>query len=154
MRRRLRHVFQALRAPLCAMKPLPDIARIMTREVITVTPGTDLLRAMQLMALHGISGLPVIDAEDRLVGMLSQRDCLKAALHASYHDAQPGRAAEAMHAPVESLPADLDILSAIEKFLDSRYRRFPVLEEGRIIGILTRGDLVRALAELGGLSDP
>lgn len=128
------------------MKPLPRIAAIMTRDVVTATPGMDLLRAMHLMAFHGVSGLPVVDADGRLVGMLSQRDCLKGALHAAYHAGPPGRVAEAMHAPVESLPADLDILAAIERFLASRYRRFPVLDGGRIIGIVSRGDVVRALA--------
>lgn len=128
------------------MKPLPRIAAIMTRDVVTATPGMDLLRAMHLLAFHGISGLPVVDADGRLVGMLSQRDCLKGALHAAYHAGPPGRVDEVMHAPVESLPADLDILTAIESFLASRYRRFPVLEEGLLVGIVSRGDVVRALA--------
>ena len=128
------------------MKPLPRIAAIMTRDVVTATPGMDLLQAMHLLAFHGISGLPVVDADGHLVGMLSQRDCLKGALHAAYHAGPPGRVDEVMHAPVESLPADLDILTAIERFLANRYRRFPVLEEGRIVGIVSRGDVVRALA--------
>ncbi|MBB3711802.1 CBS domain-containing protein [Limimaricola variabilis] len=132
------------------MKPLPRISEIMTREVITVTPGMNLQRAMHLMAFHGVSGLPVVDDEGRPFGMLSQRDCLKGALESAYHGGSTGRVEEVMHAPVEGLPADMDLLTAIERFLASRYRRFPVFEAGAMVGILARGDLVRALANWDG----
>lgn len=118
----------------------------MTRDVISVTPGTELLRAMHVLLFHGISGVPVIDEAGALVGMLSQKDCLRTALHAGYHAEQGGLVGEAMRAPVVGLPPDLDILAAAERFLESPYRRFPVLDGARIVGILSRSDLLRALA--------
>jgi len=128
------------------MRPLPRIEDVMTREVVSVTPETDLLRAMHLLLYHFISGMPVVDAQGRLVGMLSQKDCLRAALHAGYHAGQGGLVGDAMRAPVECLTPDLDILSAAERFLSGPYRRFPVMEGSRIAGILSRSDLLRALA--------
>ena len=128
------------------MSRLSRVEDIMTREVVSVTPETDLLRAMHLLLYHCISGMPVVDARGRLVGMLSQKDCLRAALHAGYHAGQGGRVGDAMRAPVDSLAPGLDILSAAERFLSSPYRRFPVMDGERIVGILSRSDLLRALA--------
>ena len=128
------------------MRPLPRIEDIMTREVVTVTPEMDLLRAMHLLLYHCISGMPVVDTQGRLLGMLSQKDCLRAALHAGYHAGQDGLVGDAMHAPVDCLTPDLDILSAAERFLSGPYRRFPVMDGARIAGILSRSDLLRALA--------
>lgn len=128
------------------MTLLLRIENVMTREVITVTPETELLRAMHVLLFNGISGVPVLDAKAMLVGMLSQKDCLRTALHAGYHAGRGGLVGDAMHAPVVGLPPDLDILAAAERFIGSPYRRFPVLDGGRIVGILSRSDLLRALA--------
>jgi CBS-domain-containing membrane protein len=57
----------------------------MSRELITLTPEMEINRAMNLLIDNRISGAPVLDATGNLVGMLSQKDCLKAALHASYY---------------------------------------------------------------------
>ena len=118
----------------------------MSRELITLTPEMEINRAMNLLIDNRISGAPVLDATGNLVGMLSQKDCLKAALHASYFREWGGKVADYMSCEPVSLDADLDLVEAAEAFLASSYRRFPVMSEGRLVGQISRSDLLRALA--------
>ncbi len=83
----------------------------------------------------------------KLVGMLSKKDCLGAALNASYYQEWGGSVADYMSADVETLGADLDLVQAAERFLKSNYRRFPVMREGRLVGQISRADLLMAMAE-------
>jgi CBS domain-containing protein len=122
----------------------------MTREPITLSPELDVLAAMRLLLEHRISGAPVVDARGNLVGMLTQRDCLRVAYAASYHQEPAGAVSRYMSQPVETIPADLDLVEVIGVFLRSRYRRFPVLEDNRTVGIVSRADaLAAALGLLG-----
>lgn len=107
------------------------------------------------LAAHGhdhirratVSGAPVVDAEGMLIGMLSKKDCMRAALDASFHQEWGSPVAGYMTTPVETLDVDLDLVSAVERFLASPFRRFPVLREGQLVGQISRADLLRALVE-------
>jgi CBS domain-containing protein len=123
---------------------------VMTRELVTLSPETDVVAAMRLLLEHRISGAPVIDARGNLVGMLTQRDCLRVAYAASYHQEPAGAVSRYMAGPVESIPADLELVEVIGVFLRSRYRRFPVLEDNRVVGIVSRRDALAAAASLLG----
>jgi CBS domain-containing protein len=127
------------------MNERPKIRDYMATKLVTFTPDMEVLRAMKILLEKKISGAPVIDANGRLVGVLSKKDCLKAALHASYHQEWGGAVSDYMTSPVESLEAELDIVEAAEKFLASHYRRFPVLRDGQLIGQISRADLLGAL---------
>ncbi|WP_417408227.1 CBS domain-containing protein [Hoeflea sp.] len=128
------------------MSDRPRIKTYMTRELITLTPDMEINRAMNLLIDNRISGAPVLDATGNLVGMLSQKDCLKAALHATYYREWGDTVAGYMSGPPEVLDAELDLVEAAEAFLASSFRRFPVLSEGRLVGQISRSDLLRALA--------
>ena len=128
------------------MTDRPTIAAYMARDLVTLAPDMEINRAMQVLLASHISGAPVVDAAGQLIGILSQKDCLRAALHATYHHDLGGVVADHMTREVETLPADLDIFAACERFLDSPYRRFPVLEQGRMVGQISRADLLRALS--------
>ncbi len=102
---------------------------------------------MELLLQKKFSGAPVVDENGKLVGALSKKDCLMAALNASYHQQWGGVVADYMSTSVETLDANLDLVAAAERFLGSHYRRFPVMENGRMTGQISRADLLRALAE-------
>jgi Predicted transcriptional regulator, contains C-terminal CBS domains len=99
---------------------------------------------------HNISGAPVADETGRLVGMLTAKDCFRAVLHAHYHQEPGETVARFMTRAVQTLEADLDIITAAEAFLASNYRRFPVMQEGRLVGNITRNDLLRAFQTEAG----
>ena len=128
------------------MSERPRIKNYMSRELITLTPEMEINRAMNLLIDNKISGAPVLDANANLVGMLSQKDCLKAALHASYYREWGDTVADYMSDRPEALDAELDLVEAAEAFLASSFRRFPVMSEGRLVGQISRSDLLRALS--------
>lgn len=128
------------------MSERPCIKTYMSRELITLTPEMEINRAMNLLIDNKISGAPVLDANANLVGMLSQKDCLKAALHASYYREWGDTVADYMSGRPEALDAELDLVEAAEAFLASSFRRFPVMSEGRLVGQISRSDLLRALS--------
>jgi CBS domain-containing protein len=121
---------------------------VMSRELITLAPELDVVAAMRVLLERRISGAPVVDAHGSVVGMLTQRDCLQVAYSASYHQEPAGAVSQYMSAPVETIPADLALVELIGVFLRSRYRRFPVLEDSRPVGIVSRRDVLGAALTL------
>ena len=120
----------------------------MATDLVTVTPQMDVHRAMKILLQHQISGAPVIDGKGELVGILAIKDCLKIAFSASYHKEWGGPVSEFMSADVQTIESDTDIVAAAEIFLKVRYRRFPVLTEGRLVGLISRYDVLQALEDL------
>lgn len=120
----------------------------MTRDVVTFDPDMDVLEAARILVEKGISGAPVMDRLGNLVGVLSEKDCLKIALSAGYHSEWGGRVAEYMHTEVVTMNAEVSIVDAARRFMEVRYRRFPVLKDERLVGVISRRDVLRALSTL------
>lgn len=77
--------------------------------------------------------------------MLSNKDCLKAALDASYYRDRGRTVSKQMSTEVRTLRVGMDIVAATEAYLDSAFRRLPVTENGRLIGQISRADALRAM---------
>jgi CBS domain-containing protein len=136
----------------------------MTADVIAVSPDESVQKAAQLMANHGISGLPVVDANGQLVGMISEGDLVmrQAArrsrpwwraffddpdtLAREYQRATGRTVREAMTRAVVSVSPDVGVDAVSRILLDRGLRRLPVVEGGRLVGIISRGDIVKVLA--------
>ncbi|MBX3531957.1 MAG: CBS domain-containing protein [Rhizobiaceae bacterium] len=129
------------------MKAKPRIADFMATELVTLTPETEINRAMKTLLDERVSGAPVLDAKGQLVGLLSKKDCLRAVLSSSYYQEWGGTVADYMSSPVETLEADLELVQAAEKFLASHFRLFPVMRDGRLAGQISRTDVLRGLTE-------
>lgn len=123
------------------------VADIMATRLITVAPDMNIHAAIRILLDKRISGAPVVDENGTLVGMLSKKDCLKIVFSAGYHDDWGGPVRDFMSAKVETLDADLDLVSAAQVFLDSHFRRFPVVRDGRLVGQVSRYDILKVLAE-------
>lgn len=127
----------------------PATARdYMTSDVITITPDMDIHLAIKLLVDNKVSGTPVVDDDGILIGILSTRDCLKVAFNSSYHQDSGGHVADYMSENVETIDADTDIVEVAELFLKSRYRRFPVMANGRLVGLVSRYDALTAIEDL------
>jgi CBS domain-containing protein len=120
----------------------------MATDLVTVAPEMDIHSAIELLLEREVSGAPVIDGKGDLVGILSIKDCLKIAYSASYHKERGGPVSEFMSSDVQTIEADADIVEAAEMFLKIRYRRFPVMNEDRLVGLISRYDILKALQEL------
>lgn len=120
----------------------------MAGRLVSFKPDTDVLDAIHELVKHRIAGAPVVNDQGELVGMLSETDCLKIALNAGYYGDWGGPVAEYMTPDVESVDADMNIIDLAQRFLDSGYRRFPVLRNNRLVGQISRRDVLRALSQL------
>lgn len=120
----------------------------MTGKLVTFQPDTDVLDAIHELVKSGISGAPVTDDTGELVGMLSELDCMRVALHAGYHGDWGGPVADFMTSDLETVDANMSIIDLAQLFLDTTYRRFPVVTDNRLIGQISRRDVLRALAKI------
>ena len=118
----------------------------MTRRVVTLAPETEVLKALMVLADNDISGAPVLNAAGKVVGMLTEKDCLKSALEATYHSEFGGLVSDYMNADVASVEPDDGVVKVAERFVAHSYHRYPVLEDGVLVGIISRRDVIQALA--------
>lgn len=120
----------------------------MTRTLVTFKPEMDVLDAVHELVKHRIAGAPVVDDAGSLVGVLSELDCLKITLNAGYHGHWGGPVADFMSRDVTTVDAQMSIIDLAQQFLDSGFRRFPVMHENRLVGQISRRDALRALEQL------
>jgi len=121
------------------------VADIMVTRLVTFMPDTSIHDAIRVLLDRRISGAPVVDADGTLVGVLSKKDCLKIVFSSQYHDDRGGPVRDFMSTAVETLDAEQDVVSATQRFLDSHIRRFPVLREGKLVGQVSRADILKVL---------
>ncbi len=129
------------------MPSRPAICDYMATKLLTLPPDMEINEAMVMLLEERFSGAPVVNATGKLIGVLSKKDCFRAALHASYHEKPGGVVADYMSRNVQTLDADMELFKAAEAFLESPFRRFPIMREGRLVGQISRADLLRALVE-------
>lgn len=118
----------------------------MAANLVTFTPDMDVLSAIHILIEKGISGSPVVDRTGNIVGLLSEKDCLKVALNAGYYEEWGGKVEEYMSRTVTTVEEDLSILEVAKMFLDASYKRYPVVDaSNRLVGQISRRDVLRAL---------
>jgi CBS domain-containing protein len=123
----------------------------MTRKVVSVSLDMEISAATECLIKKDISGVTVLDNHGRLVGILTERDCMKVALHAGYHDVPYGLVKDYMSPDPESVTPEQSVLTIAEKFIHGRFRRYPVVDNGRLVGIISRRDVLRALSKHHGM---
>ena len=124
------------------------IADYMATELVSFAPDDDIVEAMRILLDQGFSGAPVVDGQGKLCGILSQKDCFEIIYRTAYHQDWGGQVEQYMSREIEHLSADCSVVEAAEKFLSSSYRRFPVLQDGELVGLICRRDLLAALDQI------
>jgi CBS domain-containing protein len=146
---------------------------VMVRDVVTVRPETDLAEAVKLLAERDVSALPVVDAESRLVGILSEADLVHrveigtekrrpwwleavtgaGTLAEEFAKSHGEKVGEIMTSDVVAVAEDTP-LSEIAAILErKRIKRVPVTRDGKLVGIVSRSNLIQALASVVGRID-
>jgi CBS domain-containing protein len=147
---------------------------VMTRDVISIAPDATVLQAARLMLQHHISGLPVVDKDGKLVGVLSEGDFLRrretrtehkrsrwleflmgpGRIAAEYSHSHGSKVAEVMTTEVQMV----DELTALEDIVDlmerKRIKRVPVVCGGQLVGIVTRSNLMHAMVSMARVAQP
>lgn len=127
------------------------VSDYMSRELLSFPQDMDVMLAIHLLVKSGHSGGPVVDGEGRLVGMLSEKDCLKVGVTASYtgDGTLGGPVREFMTAGVVIATPDQNLLHIATRFIDAPFKRLPVVQDGRLVGQISRSDVLRAINDLG-----
>ncbi len=122
----------------------------MSRQVVSIDQDMEIMAATRSLVDNDISGAPVLDGHGRLVGILTERDCMKVALHAGYHDIPYGLVRDYMTPDPETVAPEQSILTMAEKFIHGSFRRYPVVDNGRLVGVISRQDALRAVVKKYG----
>ena len=111
---------------------------MMSTPVVTVTPDMTVQDAVGLLEEARVSGLPVVDQDDRLLGMLTEFDLLRAIRNLGLQ----GLVSEFMSSDIVTVEESTSLTDLTDLMLEKRVRRVPVLRDGRVVGIVSRRDLV------------
>lgn len=121
------------------------VGEYMTSNPVFFKPGTDVFEAIRKLLEHKITGAPVLDDHGKVVGAFSELDCLRVTLNSTYHEDMGGKVAEFMTKDVTTVDADTSILELAELFSKSPLRHFPVTDHGKLVGVVSRVDVLKAL---------
>ena len=124
-----------------------NVRNYMATKLITLDPDADILSAAHILIKHEISGAPVVVNSDQMVGILTERDCMRVALQAEYYGTPGGRVKEFMSKNVKSVRPEDSILDVAKMFIDGTFNRYPVVENERLIGQISRRDIMLALGK-------
>lgn len=127
------------------MPKLPVVRDHMDRHVVTLDPDTAILDAVGVLLEKRVTGAPVVDKGGRVVGILTEKDCLRLVAAGVAGDPPRGTVASIMTPNPETIPPDMDVYYAAGLFLTRPFRRFPVVERGRLVGAITRFDILRVI---------
>lgn len=121
----------------------------MSTKLLVFSPDQEVMKAVNELVRTGHSGAPVVDAQGQLVGVLSERDCLQVALIATQDNTcLAGPISAFMTTTIETVSPDLSLTQLVSRFTTLPYRRYPVLEDGRLVGQISRSDVLRAISHL------
>lgn len=131
------------------MSDVPTAGEYMSRCTFAVHPEDDMFGAIVTLVYRGLPAVPVIDNEDRLVGILTDKDCLRIVSHSAYEGypggLHVGKVSDYMSPVKATLEPRMDMFVVAGIFLETHFVTLPVLEEGKVVGVITRRDVLRGI---------
>ncbi len=137
----------------CGMLTARDI---MTRKLVTVRPSTLVRDAIHLIVKKRVSGLPVVEDNGKLVGVLSEVDCLRHFAVSEYdqqRDPERGTVATYMTEDYHAISSSTDIYTITDDFLEHRIRRLPVVDGDHLVGVVSRIDVLAGIERMAKGAD-
>lgn len=133
------------------MQKTVKVSDYMITRLITVKADMDISEVMEIFIKHKISGAPVVDDNGDLIGLFSEADCIKGYLQCAYNENSGGcgLVSDTMTTELTTINASDDIVSAAQVFMEHRRRRIPVLDNGKLVGQISRHDLLKAIHDNG-----
>jgi len=120
----------------------------MAKSLITLRPHMELFQAISILEGNRITAAPVVDDEGDLVGILSEGDCLKAIINSVYYKEAGGKVSDYMTLQVETVGPEDDILDIAVSFNTKRRGRYPVIQDGLLVGLISQRDILRAVKDI------
>jgi len=115
-------------------------------DLITFSPDQGIHEVIDTILQKRISGAPVLDEDRKLVGMISEKDCLRIIIDRAYHNLpiRTKKVSDYMTKAVRTMDPDKDVVTAANEFLIAPVRRMPVVVDGVLLGQVSRRDILRA----------
>ncbi len=139
----------------------PTAKQYMTTDLITLEKEMNVYYAIGILLNNNISGAPVIDKNKKLIGILSEKDCLEVFAESAQTDiALPGAISlgrgtveQFMTKSISTIKADDDLYSVVDIFLKNNFRRLPVLQDEKLVGQISRRDILKAIKDITNNND-
>jgi len=124
----------------------------MTTNLITFKPDQSVEDVIDSLIKNRISGGPVVNNNNELIGIISEGDCIKQISESRYYNMPLNNNSVEKHmiTNVETIDGNMNIFDAASKFLESKRRRFPIVEHGKLIGQISQKDILKAALKLKG----
>ena len=120
---------------------------IMVKKPLVFSPERRLLDAVRVLIDQRIPGAPVVDEQGNLLGVLTERAFLRSVIVAGYHGEAGGRVVDHMNENVATVGAETSLFDVAMLFNHTGYRWFPVLDENRLVGVIARREVLRAIID-------
>lgn len=129
------------------------VKEFMSASLVTFAPDTGIFDAIKQLVSRSVSGAPVVDQLGNIIGVLSEKDCMKVALNAAYHDEMGGKVSDFMSRNPITVDANTSVLEVAEMFFASSFKRYPVVYEQRLVGQISRSDILKAIDKFSDTDD-
>jgi CBS domain-containing protein len=128
------------------------VSDYMTTKLITFRPDQSVLEVMNSLIKNKISGGPVVNKKNELLGIISEGDCMKQISESRYYNMPMDNMLVEKHMvhEVETIDGNMNVFDAATKFVESKRRRFPIVENGKLIGQISQKDVLKAALQLNG----
>lgn len=130
------------------MSRIPLVREFMATNLVTLRPEMTIFAAIDVLLKNRFSGAPVVDEQGRLVGILSEKDCLRVYASGAFFNNAGGLVSDYMSREVMTVEPDDEIFRVADIFLKRSFRRLPVLQDGRLVGQVSRRDVLQASRRL------
>ncbi len=133
------------------MNPSDPISQYMVKKPITFRPEQSIHDVINLLVRKKISGAPVVNEAGELVGMISEKDCLRVIVDSVYHNLPAGKVRDYMSSSVTSISHRRSVVEVANDFMKANFKRFPILNEaGQLVGQISRSDVLRLIKDMKG----
>lgn len=126
------------------MSHVPLVKDVMDASVVTIKPEADIRSAIAILLKHELTGAPVMDDAGAVIGMISEKDCLRVFASAAFYEPGGGLVRDYMSKEVVTVDPDDDVFKAAELFIRHPFRRLPVVAGGRLVGEVSRRHILIA----------
>lgn len=145
--------FQGRRAEPVKTDTAPvSVSDYMSTDLVTFREDQTIDEVMEILMKHRISGGCVVDEKNNLVGVISEGDCMKHISDSRYYNMpmDNNTVKQRMTCNVETIDPNMNVLDAAKKFIECRFRRFPIVQDGKLVGQISQSDILRAAVNLKG----
>jgi CBS domain-containing protein len=126
------------------------ISEFMASDLVTFSPDMPINQALNILAKNKYSGAPVVNDKKELVGVLSEKDCLATVVD-SYYNQRPlgtGTVSDYMSKEVKFISPDKTVIEVAYQFVHSSFKRFPVVKDGKLVGQISRSDILKVVSQI------